>query len=230
MKFMHNLLELYSPENIIESLTSYLTRERVNKIEEILARRLSSVQIAIESPYDIHNAFAVVRSAEALGVFNIHFVNATLKKGQGRSTTRGTLKWVNLNNHRTISAFKNKQTNQLLVGASACGEYLLQELPLDKPICFLFGNESQGLTVEAKKKCDLLFRIPMHGMVESLNLSVSAAISLYDYLNRKRSIMKKPGDLSSDEYLKEKANFYIRSVGIDMSRVILLKKSSKSCL
>lgn len=190
----------------------------------MLSKRIGSVQVALEAPYDIHNGLAVVRTAEALGVSTIHFINAIMKKGQGKNTTKGTLKWIHLHRHESFPSFVKAKGEALLVGACAHGEVSLEELPVDRPLCFLFGNEKEGLSTEAKKECDLLFSVPMFGMVESLNLSVAAGISLYGYLQRKRKEIKRDGDLSDEEILEEKAHFYVRSLGVEQSFEILKRR------
>ncbi|MDJ0652355.1 MAG: RNA methyltransferase [Simkaniaceae bacterium] len=208
-------------ERIIEILASFLTEERIKTIDKVLANRMGSVQIAIERPYNIHNGLAIVRTAEALGVSHIHFINAQLKKGQGKGTAKGTMKWMHLHRHSSIEEFHEAIGSLILVGASTDGEKNLDNLSLESPICFLFGNEKEGISEKAKQQCDLLFRIPMFGMVESYNLSVAAALTLYDYLKRKRKVLKKDGDLSIQEVIEEKAHFYIRSLGIEQSSEIL---------
>ena len=215
------LLKGYPSNRIIETLVPFLTEERIETIDKVLANRMRSVQIAIERPYDIHNGLAVVRTAEALGVSQIHFINAQMKKGQGKGTTKGTMKWVHLYRHPSLEEFHEAKRNLILAGASADGERDLEDLPLESPICFLFGNEKEGISEKAKQECDLLFRVPMFGMVESYNLSVAAAMTLYDYLKRKREVLKKGGDLSIQEMIEEKARFYVRSVGIEQSSEIL---------
>lgn len=218
---INELLKVYPNEKIIETLVPFLTEERIETIDEVLANRMSSVQIAIERPYDIHNGLAVVRTAEALGVSHIHFINAQMKKGQGKGTTKGTMKWVHLHRHPSLHEFHEGRGNHLLAGASADGEKSLEDLPFDRPICFLFGNEKEGISEEAKQRCDILFRVPMFGMVESYNLSVAAAMTLYDYLKRKRERLEKGGDLNPQEMIEEKARFYVRSLGIEQSSEIL---------
>ncbi|MCB1082209.1 MAG: RNA methyltransferase [Chlamydiia bacterium] len=208
-------------ETIVEALAPFLTGERAETLDRILSQRISSVSVALERPYDIHNGLAVVRTAEALGVHHLHFINAQMKKGQGRGTTKGTLKWTHLHKHPSLDTFLEMKGEKLLVGAAADGAHSLETLPLDRPLCFLFGNEKEGMSEEAKEACDLLFHIPMFGMVESYNLSVAAAITLYDYLQRKRAFLKREGDLSGKELLEEKAYFYVRSVGIEQSLKIV---------
>ena len=214
---------MYPSRKVIKVLQPYLTEERVKGIDAVLSHRIHGVHVAIEAPYDIHNALAVVRTAEAFGIGHIHFINAMMKKGQGKNTTKGTLKWVHLMRHETLGGFLQEKGELLLVGASADASLTLEELPTDRPLCFLFGNEKEGLTAEAKKACDVRFSVPMFGMVESLNLSVAAGISLHDYLKRKRQEMKKLGDLDPESLLNEKAHFYIRSLGVELSSRLLEK-------
>ncbi|QVL57339.1 MAG: RNA methyltransferase [Simkaniaceae bacterium] len=218
---LSELLKVYPKEKIIETLVPFLTKERIQTIDEVLANRMRSVQIAIERPYDIHNGLAVVRTAEALGASHVHFINAQMKKGQGKGTTKGTMKWVHLHRHPSLKEFHEAKGEVLLAGASADGELSLENLPLERPICFLFGNEKEGISEEAKKRCDLLFRVPMFGMVESYNLSVAAAITLYDFLRKKRKKLQRNGDLDTQEMIEEKARFYVRSLGIEQSNEIL---------
>ncbi len=207
-------------------LRALLTKERIERIDQVLARRISAIEVALEAPYDVHNGLAVIRTAEALGAFQLHFINAQMKKGQGKNTTKGTLKWTQLTRHETLENFLAEKSNLLIVGACAEGSVPLEELPLDRPLCFLFGNEREGLSEEAKEKADLLFKVPMYGMVESLNLSVAAAITLYDFLKRKRVYLGREGDLTEEEIFREKARFYIRSLGIEQSKEILHRATS----
>lgn len=218
---IESILNEFSHHQIIEALLPFLTEERVETIETVLKRRISTAHVAIEKPYDIHNGLAVVRTAEALGVNHVHFINAQMKKGQGKGTTKGTLKWTHLYKHPSLSEFLGKNSEKLLVGAAAEGSASLSDVPIDKPICFLFGNEKEGLSKEAEKACDLLFHVPMFGMVESYNLSVAAAITLYDVVSRKRKELGKEGDLVGKELLEEKARYYVRSIGIEQALEII---------
>ena len=218
---IEEMLKHYSKETVIQVLTPFLTPERIDTIDRVLSHRIGSVQIAVERPCDSHNAFAMIRTAEALGILNIHFINPEIQKRRGKRTTRGTIKWVHLHRHPSLQAFDRARGSFRLAGASLDGQADFDSLPLDHPLCFIFGNESEGLSEEAKKRCDFLFRLPMFGMVESYNLSVAAALTLYDFLKRKRMLLQKTGDLTSKEILQEKAHYYIRSVGIEASNKML---------
>ncbi len=215
------LLKVFPNKKIIETLAPFLTEERIKTIDQVLGNRIRSVQAAIEGPYNIHNGFAVIRTAEALGISHVHFIKAQMKKGQGKSTAKGTLKWTHLVRHRSLKDFQDAKGGFLIAGACANGRERLETLSIDRPVCFLFGNEKDGISEEAKKGCDILFRVPMFGMVESYNLSVAAAITLYDFLRRKRKELQRNGDLNEEEIIEEKACFYIRSLGIEKANEIL---------
>lgn len=218
------LTDTYSPSRVIEILSPILTDNRKEKIEAILDNRIGSVQVAFENPFDIHNAFAVMRTCEALGVNDIHIVGKRPTKSKGKSTTSGAYRWIDLHYHQNLEKFlAMRDTGHLLAGAAIDGEYPLAELPVDRPICLIFGNENEGLTTSAITACDRTYKIPMYGMTESLNLSVSAAISLYDILGRKRQQLGKGGDLSSSKRELIKARCYIRSVGFNKAKEILCR-------
>lgn len=213
---IEDILTEHSPEKIIETLGIFLTEERVRRIQQVLVKRVKGVQVALEAPADIHNALAVTRTGEALGVHQFHLIDAQLVKGQGKSTMRGSARWIHLHRHDTIEEFHSKMEGFVLAGASLEGDLTLEELPKNRPLCLVFGNEQKGLTPKAKKMCDLLYRIPMVGMVESFNLSVSAGLSLYQVM-RDRHV----GDLNWKEQIDEKARYYVKSIGIKVAHDIL---------
>lgn len=221
---VRELLEKYSPQAVVEVLASFLTEERITRIDRVLKKRVNGVQVALESPADIHNALAVTRTGEALGLSHFHLIDAQLVKGQGKSTMRGSGRWIHLHKHETLEDFRSQMKGFTLAGASLEGELMPETLPVDKPLCLLFGNERQGLTKEALESCDLLYKIPMCGMVESFNLSVSAAISLYTVMKRKEAALNGEGDLSFEAQLEEKACYYVRSIGIKVARDILKRR------
>lgn len=218
---IESILQEFPQEKIIEALLPFLTDERIQTIERVLAQRITSVHVAIERPYDIHNGLAAIRTAEALGVNHFHFINAEMKKGQGKGTTRGTLKWIHLYKHPSLEEFLRKKGEMIVVGAALEGSIPLEEVPIHKPLCFLFGNEKEGISEEARKACGFLFHVPMFGMVESYNLSVAAALTLYETVRRKREKIGKKGELEGKELLEEKARYYVRSIGIEQSLEII---------
>ena len=195
----------------LEELVSDQRRER---IDHVLRGRHKRLVVALEEPYDPHNAAAVVRSAEAFGAGAVHVISASERILRAKRTTTGTHRWVRTRSHRTLAGALKALRAEGMTIAGACvdGTCELESLPVDRPLCLLFGNENRGLSESAKSACDLRYRIPMHGFAESLNLSVSAAISLYVTLGRRREHLGRDSDLEPDEIARERARWYLNSV------------------
>ena len=204
----------YGAERIIEGLTPFVSERRRQRIEQVLGARLRSMQVAIERPYDPHNAAAVVRSAEAQGAWAVHVIAASESILRSRKTTAGTHHWIETRHYPELPAFLEvaAERGMLLAGACVDATHMLEELPVDRPLCLLFGNEHAGLSTEAQAACDLRFRIPIHGFAESYNLSVAAALSLYSVGTRRRALLGQAGDLDDETRALERARWYMRSV------------------
>jgi tRNA (guanosine-2'-O-)-methyltransferase len=199
---------------MIEALRPFVSEQRQRRIDEVVGARLRSVEVAIEHPYDPHNAAAVVRSAEALGAWAVHVIAASERILRAPGTTKGTHHWIDTRHHRTLDGFLAVQREAGMVVAGACVDatHMLEELPIDRPICLLFGNEHAGLSAEAQAACDLRFRVPIYGFAESYNLSVAAAISLYATTTRRRAWLGADGDLDEAGRELERARCHYRSV------------------
>ncbi|MCA9659743.1 MAG: RNA methyltransferase [Myxococcales bacterium] len=200
----------------LEILGEFLTEARRARIEAVLGARLVSVAAAIEDPYDPHNAAAIVRTAEAVGLADVHAITHKGPVLRGRRTARGAFQWVRRHHHRGLEPFLAAVRARGMRIAAACVEdgmpLALSELPVDRPICVLLGNEHSGLSEEARAAADLRFQIPMHGMVESLNVSVAAAVALFDVGARRRRELGRDGDLDPEERADLRVSWYARSV------------------
>lgn len=183
------LTQAHTAAHIVDTLTPYVREVRQEKIERLLDGRLPQIQVAIEAPSDPHNAAAVVRTAEALGVVDVHLVASERRALEAKNTTQGAFRWVRTHHHEDLREFLDQDALQgvSMYGAWMDAELTVEELPVDRPICVVFGNETRGLSKEARAACAGGFRIPMVGMSESLNLSVSAAITLYGLTSRHRA-------------------------------------------
>ena len=199
---------------VAEALAPLITAERRERIEQVLEGRLDSLHVAVERPEDPYNAAAVVRTAEALGALHVHVAAAGEDALHARKTTQGSFNWLHTYHHPDLATLLAtlRRHEVLLCGATMEGARSVRELPVDRPICLLFGNEGTGLSEEARAACDLTFRIPMYGMSESLNLSVSAALALYEVSSRRRALLGRAGDLAGERLLRERARYYARCV------------------
>jgi tRNA (guanosine-2'-O-)-methyltransferase len=204
----------YGPGAMIAALHPFVTEARRERIETVVRGRLRALEVAIEQPYDPHNAAAVVRSSEALGAWTVHVIAASERILRAPGTTMGTHHWVETRHHRNLDEFlaEQRETGMVLAGACVDATHMLDQLPIDRPICLLFGNEHAGLSAAAQAACELRFRIPIYGFAESYNMSVAAALSLYATSSRMRARLGADGDLDDAARELERARYYYRSV------------------
>ncbi|MFW5914123.1 MAG: 23S rRNA (guanosine(2251)-2'-O)-methyltransferase RlmB [Bacillota bacterium] len=148
--------------------------------------------LMLDSITDPHNLGAIIRSAEAFGVTGIIFpkdrsasINATVVK-----VSAGAIEHIRLievtNLHRTM--LEMKKHNIWVVGLDLGTDNGLDDIYADTDLCLVLGSEGKGMRPLVKKTCDTLAKIPMIGSVNSLNVSVSAGVALYDIVSRRNRI------------------------------------------
>jgi tRNA (guanosine-2'-O-)-methyltransferase len=228
MKFPEQttILEQYSADVIIEHLSPYINQKRQERIDDVIQGRLDSIQLVIECPSDINNAFAAIRTAEALGISKVHIITPEGTTLMAKPITQGAFYWVDIIYYNSFDKFLDyaKQQQLALAGGAVDASIPLAEVPVDEPLCILIGNEQRGLSPQAQTACNYLYKIPMVGMSESMNLSVSAAISLYDTTQRKRHHLGSSGDLSTEQQSLTRAKYFLNSVAPRLARGLFLDR------
>lgn len=219
------LIRQYGPDRIVEVLRPYLTEDRVQRIEQVLASRLSGLTVAIENLHDPHNGAAVVRSLEAVGLTTLHVAEPVEQFQFSPAVTIGAEKWMRILRHQGFSACAS-----LLHGAGFRMYAAVPGAPEDidavdvsKPAVLVFGNEHEGLSQRAVDACDAQVGIPMFGFTQSLNLSVSVAVSMFRLAERRRTLLGRPGDLDDQERAVLRARWYslsVRGVGAILERAV----------
>jgi tRNA (guanosine-2'-O-)-methyltransferase len=207
------LVDEHGAQRVTRALMPFVTEARRARIEAVVGGRMRSVHVAVEAPSDPHNAAAVVRSCEALGAMGVHVIAAEARALHSQATTQGAFHWVQTHHHADLEGFLTqiRRRGMTLMGACMDAKEPVTRLPVEQPLCLVFGNEQRGLSAAARSACDRLFHVPMVGMSESLNLSVCAAISLFEVMGRKRQDGA-PGDLDSAQRATLRACYYVGSV------------------
>lgn len=219
--FLGALVRL-GPAEVTARLAPHLTAARRARIDAVLQARVASLQVALEDPHDPGNAAAVVRTAEALGAGGVHVIGQPSASLRSRRITRGTYYWADTRSHADWDGLLAAlPPGMRLAGACVDGAEDLGDVPVDRPLCLVFGNEQAGLSPRARAACDLRFRIPLAGMAESLNLSVAAGIALYALLARRRAALGAAGDLSADQLADLRARWYAKAVDPRLARAAL---------
>ena len=181
-------------KELINYLSGFLTPRRLAKMQSILNNRTRHLTIALEDIYQSHNASAVLRSCECFGIQDVHIIENQNTYEVNPDVALGASKWLTLHKYsgqefNTPSCLENlKAKGYRLVAASPHkDDCLLEELPLDQKTALLFGTEMRGLTPEAIRMAEGFVKIPMQGFTESFNISVSAAICLYELSTKLRN-------------------------------------------
>lgn len=169
------------PEDAWRLMESMLTGQRRERLLNAARNRTRFLRLVVQDVHDPHNVSACLRSAEAFGLQDVDVV--TLQETFRASTVaRGVNHWLTIRRHRSVEACAAELRQggfRIVAGVPKPGAKALDELPLDKPLAVVFGNEHQGIDPAWHQHIDEPFTIPMVGMVESLNISVSAAIAMH---------------------------------------------------
>lgn len=173
-----------------EYMKGFLTEERIEVLRRTLNERTRYMTILTENTFHPQNASALVRHCEAFGLQDLHTVETRCKFNPNVNIVRGTDKWVDITRHdSTEEAIKTlKGAGYRLVATTPHRESCTPEtFDVEKgPFCLVFGTEHAGVSDEIIEAADEYLRIPMCGMVESLNVSASAAILIYMLSQRMR--------------------------------------------
>ena len=160
-----------------------MTLKRYARIREMLARRQPDLTVCMEQVHKPHNVSAIIRTADAVGVHEVHAVWPENRMRIMASSAAGSNSWVQVKTHRTIAdAVGHLKGQGMQVLATHLSEKSVDFRDIDytRPTCILMGQEKTGITQEALDLADQDIIIPMIGMVQSLNVSVASALILYE--------------------------------------------------
>ena len=173
------------------------TEKRLQRIQEVQNNRQSDIVLVLEDVWDPHNAEAIFRSCDAFGIQSIYLLFQDQEPydplAQGRRSSASAHKWLDFHifhssvegiDHLKSQGFTCLATSLKETSDSIYDTQLFDPSVSDKLAIFL-GNESKGLSQIALEKCDYSIQIPMRGMVQSLNVSVTAGILLFEYTRRR---------------------------------------------
>ncbi len=171
----------YSPEEVIESLEPLATEARRARIQDVLARRLGSVTVVVDSLHDPHNGAAIVRTCDAFGVQYFHAIERKEAFAAAAAVSRGSQKWVDVVRHPSPEACiaALRESGHEMVATHPDGELVPEDLARLPKVALVLGNERDGIAPDVRAACPRAVRVPMSGFVESLNVSVTTAILLH---------------------------------------------------
>ncbi|MDQ4099223.1 MAG: RNA methyltransferase [Chloroflexota bacterium] len=168
------------------------TTRRSLRIEDTLCRRQPDLTVVLEDVHDPHNVSAVLRSCDAVGILDVHLVyvqEKAPKRSFARTSSGSAAKWIRSSFHATIEecyAALRERGFSIFVSTLDGERDSLYELDLTEPVALVFGNEMRGASEHAVQGADGRFMIPMMGMVQSLNVSVACAVTLFEAMRQRQ--------------------------------------------
>ncbi len=171
---------------LIESLSTVINEQRQILLQQILAQRTRYLTVVLEDIYQPQNASAVIRTAECLGLQEMHIIENKHEYQINPKVVQGASKWMEINRYKdvardnTTACLKKLKSRGYKIVAMTLREDSidLNTVDVDQKFALCFGSEEPGLTDLAHELADEYIKIPMCGFTQSFNLSVSAGICL----------------------------------------------------
>jgi len=177
----------------IERLVPLISSCKRAKIASVVSSRTNYITVLLDNCRDLSNESAIARSMESLGSYQLHrltsntFPIVTVRPRKLPRSDAGARKWIFL--HQWVDTQQCvtflKENGYSVAVASGNAKLSIKDLDFNRKTVVVFGNEVNGVSNELRQHADVQFSLPMCGFVESFNVSVAAAITLYHaYLHR----------------------------------------------
>ena len=160
-----------------------MTPERFRRLRAVLARRQPDLTVLMDGVHKSHNFSAILRSCDAAGVLEAHVVPPADGLALHHGTSAGTRKWVRVRRYETVGAAALQLRGagfQILAAHPSEGATDYREVDYTTPTALMLGAELEGVSDAGLALADADVRIPLEGMVHSLNVSVAAALLLFE--------------------------------------------------
>ncbi len=193
-----------------------MTPKRFAKISEVVLKRQKYLTLVLENIHDPHNVSAILRSADAVGVGKVYLIYNTNKFPKiGKFSSASAKKWVDLIRFKSVeNCFEELKSMKYRIYTTYIENTdksrTLFDLNLTGRTAIVLGNEHTGVSKEAIELSDVSFNVPMYGMVQSLNVSVTAAVCLYEALRQRSGKGMYERSQFTKKELREKLEDYSR--------------------
>jgi len=183
-----------SNQDLIHYLSQFVSETRRQRFHEVLSERTRHLTVVLEDIYQAHNASAVLRSCDCFGIQDVHFIESRNKYKISTDVDMGASLWLTINRvsnkekNNTVEYLNNLKKQGYTIVATTPHEkdITLDKLDVTNKIALVFGTEIDGITDDVRACADKFVKIPMYGFTESFNISVSAALSMYELSTKLR--------------------------------------------
>jgi tRNA (guanosine-2'-O-)-methyltransferase len=163
---------------------------RREKLQQVLNKRQFNITVVMENVHDPHNISAVMRTCDAVGIQDIYILNTKIPEHKkfGAKSSSSAAKWLTIHTFSDTSACitaLRKKYNKIYTTHLTDNATQLYNLDLTDSIALVFGNEHAGVSDEIRSLADGNFIIPQVGIIQSLNISVACAVTIYEAYRQK---------------------------------------------
>jgi len=199
-------------QKLLAYLSEFVTPARLALFEKVLNNRTNYITVVLEDIFQPQNASAVLRSCDCLGIQNVHVIENRNEFTVNKEVSLGASKWLNIHKYNekennSLQAVKTlkEQGYRIVATTPHIKEQLLPDFDVQKgKAALVFGSELSGISEIIMNQADEFLKIPMYGFTESFNISVSAALILYEISMRIRQLDGKAWKLSEEEKMEIK--------------------------
>ena len=169
-----------------------MTPQRTEKLQRVLSRRQPDLTLVLENVFDPHNISAVMRTADSVGIQDIYVLNTKIPHHQkwGEKSSSSATKWLTIHQYDdTQPCFDALRAQGYKVFTTWLGEGSvdLYQMDFTQPVAVVFGNEHSGVSDEIRALADGNMMIPQMGIIQSLNISVACAVTIYEAFRQKNT-------------------------------------------
>lgn len=176
-------------DELLDYLTQFLTQSRLERLEQALLWRTRHLVVVLEDLFNVHNASACLRSCEAFGLQEVHAIESRNVLQVSPKIARGAGGWLEIGRHKSprecLDALRSRGY-RLVATSPEADAVPLAEYDISRKTALLFGNEHAGVSEAVRREADEVLTVPMYGLSESFNISVSVAVCVYDLTLRLR--------------------------------------------
>ena len=169
-----------------------MTPERIKRLTDVLSKRQPGLTLLLENVHDPHNISAVMRTCDAVGIQDIYILNTHIPKHKkwGARSSSSAAKWLSVHQFTDIKecfAELRKNFDKIYTTHLSTDAVGMHELDLTQKVALVFGNEHDGVSEETIALSDGNFIIPQVGIIQSLNISVACAVTLYEAFRQRKA-------------------------------------------
>lgn len=199
----------------INKYKSFKSESRIKKLLSVIQKRQDDVTVVMENINDPHNISAAVRSCDAVGISNIHLIYTGRQPVPklGKKSSSSAVKWVESEMFTSVEdCFDNLKSQGFTILTTHMNSESLPiyEFDFTKKTALVFGNEHKGVSEEALHMADGNFLIPQVGMIQSLNISVAVAVSVYEVFRQRNQAGFFKGNNKSKNEIENKLSEWVR--------------------